>query len=393
VDIQNRLDEIRNTSLQSLSEGAVLALLQERTILEKSLHEEQLMKEAAEAAAAKIEDERLAQEQAVLEEQRKQETLIQETQTKIEDLSAAIHPDQSDEELLRIIAERKKLEHTLKTLVEGGTLTEEPVEDVPAETLTEQAPENPSAVESVVQTFSPLSEANLQEKTTPEGCPPEEPVVVDELPVTKIEPPVSDNKITIDVNATYTESHLGDGGKASGLVSEEGRIELDPSLDAGEYQGYLSELKANLSSLGSFLQSLPSGAKKNKAFMLEVARIDPAYAMHYADKESLKKDPAFNVRIAGMNNTRNTGNQISEMLPDMRTSEVVLAGVKNDFRNVRFLLPEMEHYVETLLLAQKGALEALKTLKNAHDVEFLIPPILQKDKKFMEEVKKITDAL
>jgi hypothetical protein len=77
------------------------------------------------------------------------------------------------------------------------------------------------------------------------------------------------------------------------------------------------------------------------------------------------------------------------MLPEMRTGTVILAGVKNDFRNVRFVRPEMPEYNEIITLAKKGALEAVKSLQGAHDIQFLIPPVLQKDKAFMAEVEKL----
>jgi hypothetical protein len=369
VDIQARLEEIRSTSLQSLSEGEVLALLKERTSLEESLRQEEREKEA--------EAERLAEVERAAESQKKQEALKNELKEKIAELRAAIHPDQSDEELIRIITERKELETALRSLEEESESlleTKEPVVE-----LAEEKQEEPET----------LVEESLPEATLPEDVE----IQVTAETQTQPEPEVAaEEKITIDTRITHREGHVGQSGKISELDGEGERFKLDTALNTGEYQGYLSELKANSNSLGSFLQNLPAGAKRSKAFMLEVAKIDPAYAMHYADKDTLKKDEDFNVRIAGMNNNRNTGNPISEMLPEMRTSAVILVGVKNDFRNVRFLLPEMPDYEAILALAQKGALESLKTLKNAHDIEFLIPPILQKDKKFMEEVEKVTST-
>jgi hypothetical protein len=123
--------------------------------------------------------------------------------------------------------------------------------------------------------------------------------------------------------------------------------------------------------------------------MIEVAKVDPAYAMHYADKDTLKKDEAFNVSVAALPNHRNSGNPLSEMLPEMRTGQVVLLGVKNDFRNVRFVDPRMPEYDEILTVAKKGILESLEAQHGAHSSKAFVPLVLQKDKAFMEEVDTI----
>lgn len=357
-EIQNRLNEIAAISLQDLEDDAVLALLQER---KKLLAEEARVQQALEEE--KQEEEKRKQELQQAEALAKAKELEAKKAgllARLEEVNKGITPDQDDDKLLALIQERKELEAELNVY-----------------TTTEPTPAS-----------EPLPVSPINEE--PEVIEPEEPEVVeDSIPEEIV--PSSGEKIAIK-NIPYTKtSHISEGGRASGIDTDmEGRIAVDSSLQSSEYQGYLSELKANLNSLGTFLQGLPIAVKRNRAFMLEVARIDPAYAMHYADKDTLKKDESFNVTIAGMNNQRNTGNPLSEMLPEMRTGAVLLAGVKNDFRNVRFARPEMPEYNEIIALAQKGALEAVKSLKSAHDIEFLLPPILQKDKAFMAEVAKLT---
>ena len=159
--------------------------------------------------------------------------------------------------------------------------------------------------------------------------------------------------------------------------------------ESGELNRYLGELNNNAESLGTFLDGMPFDAKQSRAFMLEVAKIDPAYAMHYADKDTLKKDESFNLALVSMRNTRNTGTVLSEMLPEARTAKVVMAAIRTDYRNVRFALPQMEGYEAMLELAKKLALEKIKELKDSVDATFLLPKVLQKDKVFMAEVEKI----
>ncbi len=356
-EIQNRLNEIAAISLQDLEDDAVLALLQER---KKLLAEEARVQQALEEE--KKEEERRQQELQQAEALAKAKELEAKKASllsRLEEVNRGITPDQDDDKLLALIQERKELEAELNvyTATEPGPISE----PLPVSPVNEE-----------------LEAAEVEEEAA-EASVPEEIV------------PSSGEKIAIkDIPYTKT-SHISQGGRASGVDADtDERIAVDSSLQSSEYQGYLSELKANLNSLGTFLQGLPIAAKRNRAFMLEVARIDPAYAMHYADKDTLKKDESFNVTIAGMNNQRNTGNPLSEMLPEMRTGAVLMAGVKNDFRNVRFVRPEMPEYKEIIALAQKGALEAVKSLRSAHDIQFLLPPILQKDRAFMAEVAKLT---
>lgn len=180
------------------------------------------------------------------------------------------------------------------------------------------------------------------------------------------------------------------GGFRESLKEEFGGETIGEEIpENSELRRYLTQLKNNTGSLGTLLQEMPADAKKNKAFMLAVAEFDPAYAMHYADQE-LKRNEDFNLRVAAMKNPRNSGNALAEMLPEARTSRVVLAAVKEDYRNIRFIQPNMEDYDEMINIAKKAALEKIKELKNAADAMLLVPRPLQQDARFMEEVRTIT---
>jgi Trk K+ transport system NAD-binding subunit len=110
--------------------------------------------------------------------------------------------------------------------------------------------------------------------------------------------------------------------------------------------------------------------------------------MHYADPKTLKRDEDFNIHIAGMENIRNSGNPLAEMLPDMRTPAVVMAAVKRDFRNLRYATPSMERYDEMIAIAKKQALEKVRELGQATDVRPLLPKVLRDDSEFMVKVEK-----
>ncbi len=369
-EIQKRLDEIAATNLQDLPDDTVLALLAER----KKLLAEQIHLQET-------------------EDQQKKEVLM----AQLAEINKSITPDQDDEKLLALIQQRKVLEAELKAITAGPEAVKEESREESAPAPEEIKPVEKKEIPIKKPEFVPAQE-QAEAPSVAEAAGAEEsvaPVVPESVPEVSPKqsiPTTKSEKNTIDPTVAYTKTYVSDTGKISQLEPSAIRIGVDPTLEGSEYQGYLRELKENLNSLGTFLQALPVEAKRNRAFMLEVANIDPAYAMHYADKDTLKKDEAFNIAIAGMNNQRNTGNPFSEMLPEMRTGPVLLAGVKNDFRNVRFLRPEMPEYEEILALAQKGALEAVASLKDAHDIQFLLPPILQKDKTFMAKVQEITKS-
>jgi hypothetical protein len=202
-----------------------------------------------------------------------------------------------------------------------------------------------------------------------------------------------DEKIAVEVEieekiAPKQEAEPTPSFKKS-LKEEFGQETIEEDLpEGGELQRYLNQLKNNTGALGTLLQEMPADAKKNKAFMLQVAEIDPAYAMHYSDKE-LKKNESFNIKIASMKNPRNSGNALAEMLPEARTSRVVLVAVKQDYRNVKFVQPNMADYDEIIRIAKKVTLEKLNDLKSAADMLLIIPRLLQQDKQFMAEAKEI----
>ena len=330
VSSNARLQEIGEMRFGTLSDEQILSLLVER----KRLFELEAEKQKKE-------------EQDALFQSKKKELL-----EKIEVLNAAISPDKEDEELLHLVEERKKLEEELDSL--EGVSSEEA---------------KPAPV--------------LKEETVPESVPEKEMSRVPEEIVSQ-EEEKKEESIHVSEPASVIEEK-----KEETIVSDfggEGRLS-DTLEESGEMQQYIHELEANRESLGSFLQGVSAVAKKNRKFMERVAEIDPAYAMHYADP-SLKKDEGFNVFVASRKNDRNSGNALAEMLPEARTGKVVLAGTKQDYRNVRFLLPTMAEYDEVLQIAKQGALEKVDELKEAADVMLLIPKILQKDGAFMKEVEK-----
>lgn len=332
-EIQKRLEAIGAQNLSALSDEAALALLEER----KKLQAEITALEEAEQEEASL----AAQKQAL--------------QEKLSALNASIKADLSDEELLSIVAERKNIETEIRN-------------------MTSSEPESSPAVQTPVPSV-PAAE--------PEEAEPTVPIEKEASPKPEPSPEPSD---TVIIKESGPEKEADRPTEKIGADEVHGSESVGFSLDPEEYQGYLRDLQANINDLGAFLQSLPAQARQSKEFMLEVAKIDPAYAMHYADKQTLAKDEYFNIQVAGMQNNRDTGNPLSEMLPEMRTEKVVLAGVKQDYRNVRFVRPEMSNYEEIISIAKKGALEAVAALKESHDVRLLVPAVLQKDQAFMQEV-------
>ncbi|MFZ2187493.1 MAG: hypothetical protein WAV46_02590 [Candidatus Moraniibacteriota bacterium] len=354
---RQRLQEIAGIQFGGLSDDEILHFLAERKRLsdlereyEKAQEEEaERFKREKSAAALKVSEKKKA---AILK--------------KIEVLNQSITPEKQDDDLLVLVAERRALEKELAAA--GGETVSETGEAMPE-------PRAPAPV-AVAEEALPAKALVPPRETVPEIAP-EEP--------------------------KETE---GDGGQETG---GETAVETPPQgfqqavrfgnekisdhgIEGGtEFDRYFNQLQSNVGSLGELLQALPLNAKKNKAFMLKVAEIDPAYAMHYADKETLKRDEDFNVRIAALNNPRNSGNALSEMLPEARTSKVLLVAVKQDYRNVRFIQPDMADYDEMLDIAKKTTLEKVKSLKEAADITVLVPRLLQQDKPFMLQVKAMTD--
>src|SRR3989344_1337121 len=348
-----RLETISQMNLGSLSDEEIQALVAER---------KELL-----ALLAK------GDEQALLE--KKREEIIQE----IETLNALITPKQEDDELLRLIAKRKKFEAELSEV--NQALGEKETSLVSDKTEKEETP-------------TPLSETQ-DDNTTPEQKSEEE------VLETEREKSSQDVLLPEEKEGEGKEMVKGeDAAKpkeaekpAEPLEVDIGREGITSDLfDEGPtMQRYTHELAAHHESLGNFLQNVSEEARKSKKFMLKVAAVDPAYAMHYASL-TLKKDESFNVAVAGIKNTRNSGNALAEMRPEMRTGKVVLAGVKQDYRNVRFALPNMSEYDEILEIAKKGVLEKVYEMRNAADALLLVPKVLQKDRAFMSAVEKVAGS-
>lgn len=340
-EYRRRLQEITQIQFGVLSDDAVLRFLAERSRLSISVSEYE-RKEREEADRLEREKQEVARKIA----EKKRVILLE----KIEELNKSISPDKKDDDLLALVSERRVLETELEAINQEFPSAEKAVEKksvAPKKVIEEVVPEKKLPEEMVTPVLP-------KEEIAPQGIVPE---------------------------ATPSQEEFG-----SEKIADDG-IE-----ENSEFDRYLDQLRSNAGSLGEFLQQMPVAAKKNKAFMLKVATIDPAYAMHYADKDTLKLDEDFNVRIASLPNPRNSGNALSEMLPQARTSKVLLVAVKQDYRNIKFIQPAMAAYDEIMAIAKTGALEKVKSLKEATDASILVPRLLQQDKQFMFQIKEIIDT-
>lgn len=352
---KKRLQEIAEVRFGMLSDDEILRFLAERKRLSDVEREyEKVQKEEV----ARLEREKKEEDLKAVE--KKKTTILK----KIEELNKSISGKMSDDDLLVLVARRKELE---KEVAESGGETHPQKEEIlPAPT--------PPAQVALVPDVLPEKEF-AEPKTEVRVAAPKEGGEAGSGGEKKA---VTDETLSRGLK-NHIEEEYGDE-KISNSGIEEGT----------EFQRYFDQLKNNVGSLGTLLQNMPLDAKKNKAFMLRVAKIDPAYAMHFADKETLKRDEDFNLRIASLDNPRNSGNALAEMLPEARTSKVLLAAVKQDYRNVRFIQPDMADYDEMMSIAKRAALEKVKNLKEATDILLLIPKLLQQDKQFMLQVKEIT---
>lgn len=339
-----RLQEIAETVFGALSDDEALALLAERKALE-------------------AEREKMKREHSRIAELEKEKT---EAEAAIAELNRSITPEKSDEALLGLIKERKEseakldgIERELLSMRREGA----PKEEIPAE---KEAADSSKAFQPV-SAKNPISE-DIAVQDTEEAQPPA--------------PEVSAETVAPEESVSAA-ALAPDFGKES--------IVVDPLQESGELDRYLSEIREHTESLGMLLQGMPKTAKANRTLMLKVAEIDPAYAMHYAE-DSLKRDESFCVKVAGMKNNRNSGNALAEMLPEVRTAQVVMAGVKQDYRNVRFALPNMEGYRDMLEIAKKGTIERVKELKDGADAALLVPKVLQKDAEFMQKVEALVSS-
>lgn len=324
-----RLKEIQTMTLAGLSDDAILELLAERKHLENLILQYQ-QEDALASESAKKHDALVAQEKSIEEE--------------ITHLNEEIRPDKDDDALLELIQERKALEAELLHV--------------------EQELQEPLPVQKVKKVKTEKVEPEVSAVPQPVALPEvEEVLVVEEHPEPRA--PIF---------------------KEAGFGEEE--IRINGLEESGEFEKYVHQLEASRESLGSFLQSLPRTARANKGFMLKVASMDPAYAMHYA-VDALRQDESFHIEVASLKNSHGAGNALAEMDPAMRTGQVVLAGTRQDFRNVRFAQEDMPEYDEIVLVAKKEAIEKVKEFKEAVDMTMFLPKILQHDEAFMAEVQKI----
>ncbi len=330
---EQRLKEIQSMTFAGLSDDAILEVLAERKHLENTILEYQKQDALAEESAQKHE--------SLLKEEK-------EIEAKITHLNREIRPDKKDEELLELIQERKVLEDELLHI------EQELHEPLPGQKL-ETTEIEPKPVVSEEKILTPeISVESLTSETRP-----------------------ATEKMPEPSKTIFKEAGFGDQG-----------IRLDGLQESGDFEKYVHQLEASHDSLGNFLQSLPREARKNKSFMLRVASIDPAYAMHYAVDE-LRLDEDFHIRVAGIQNSRGSGNALAEMDPAMRTGQVVLVGTREDFRNVHFVREDMPEYDEIIKTAKKSALETISEFKEAVDLRKFIPKVLQSDEDFMAKVEAV----
>lgn len=323
IEYGERLGEIADTKIGELSDDQVLRLLAERKQLQ----------------ALQVQYEQVQEEQVQLEAA---ETEKKNIEQELVHLNTLISPDKPDDELLHLVEERKVLEAKLETVMK------------------------------TVATFKKGKQSAVEVQVPVAAK--EEVVSASPVPVLeKVEVPEKQPEAVLDgsVEDAFGRERVSKGGVGvgSGLAI------------------YLDQIRNDISSIGRVLDELPAEAKKNKAFMLEVAQIDPAYAMHYADKGVLKTNEDFNLAVVSLKNTRQSGSVLAEMLPEARTGKVVMAAVKQDYRNVRFALPQMEEYDEIIEKAKKSALDKVKEMRNSVDALTLVPKILQKDAVFMKKVE------
>lgn len=336
TNYKKRLEEIGLMTIGVLSDEEVLHLLAERKQLQVSQAQYETLQEEQEVA-------RMATQKA-------------EMQGEIDRLNKLITSDKPDDELIHLIEERKTWEAKMEQLgqgVENAHVEKELLET--SETVVAPVPQGSAMASNVSATPKQDNAALFSTETSVQGA---EEAVADEM------------RVAID--------------KDFGAE----RLRETKFDETSEFSPYLEQMRQASGSIGKILEGLPAKAKRDKLFMLEVAKIDPLYAMHYADANTLKRDPDFNMKVVSIP-TRGSGSALAEMLPEERTSQVVMAAIKADYRNVRFVLPQMEGYDDMLARAKNGALQKVKELKNVASPSFLIPKILQKDKDFMRQIEAI----
>ncbi|MDD2766716.1 MAG: hypothetical protein PHH40_03065 [Candidatus Moranbacteria bacterium] len=365
---RKRLQEISETKFGSLSDDDILHTLAERKeiMLMEEHEQERLTQEKQESEEKVLQAKREAEEKAKKEQQASEARIRHEKKKlikqKIEALNESISPEKKDEDLLVLIQERRALEDEIASLDKQDS--DEEGEEIPSGETSQEVP-----TEELISQAEPI--------ITP-SVPLKEEVVVPQKQEEKQE---------------IKKEDIVDAFPPALAKKRDDEFGMESIQDTGihknsQFSRYLDQLNNNTGSLGEFLQQLPVDAKQNKAFMLKVAEIDPAYAMHYADPDTLKIDEDFNMRIASLDNPRNSGNALAEMLPNARTSKVLLVAVKRDYRNIKFIESQMSDYDEMMTIAKKSALQKIDDLKESADIDLLIPKILQQNRQFMTELKE-----
>lgn len=359
-----RLEALARVTLGTLSDEAVLELLAERRTLEK---EKQVYEQAQ------------AEEQKRTEVQALERTTLQEA---LQKLNAAITPDKDDEALLALVAERKEVEAKLKALGE---------ESSPKTTsLSTDGMQEAAEIPGEARGAETPSEAPDK---TGEGAPVETALPEAEESVSSDTKAQDMTEVRVDTEGAAPESVSPDTKPDKVLDERIGGERIHAVLSSAEADDFLKLLEGNPDEALSRLESLPDDLKKDRSFMLRVALVDPAYAMHYADAKTLKKDEEFNVKVAGLQNPRNSGNPLAEMLSEARTAKVVLAAVKTDFRNLRYATQEMEGYAEILEIGKKEAREKVQALGQAVDLRMFLPKVLRDDHEFLLEMEGLVKGL
>ncbi len=311
----------------------------------------QILAERKQLTELRAQYEQVQKEQALLRERENEKAHIEE---ELKRLNSLITADKPDDELIHLIEERKSWEAKLEALT--GVIPEKKEVDEAAKEVTEQKREA--------------------------AAPAEKPDIASEAAVSVVDTSVAPALSIKTENANEVSAGVDEGFGEHKIQD----TVIDPASELGQA---LTRIQSDPDALGKVLDELPASAKRDKVFMLAVATVDPAYAMHYADKDVLKKDEDFNLKVIATKGRRMTGSILAEMLPEARTAAVVMAAIKQDYRNVRFALPQMAGYDEMLEKAKKAALDKVKELKDSVDMALLVPKILQKDKTFMKKVEEI----
>ncbi len=354
-----RLQEISTTIFGSLTDEVVLELLAER----RSLAKENGLYESIRDEQVKRVAELTAEEQALERE--------------LEELNVSITPDKDDDTLLKLIQQRKELEAKLETL--GAEERE-----LAAGSLHEEAgPEEESESDQYPSVIEVVTAAGKSTEVRTEAVPSSS----EETPASSEE---SDRELKVP---DAQESTPEEKPKKEKVLDAQIGNEKIEGIDDSEALDYLQFLRSNPEEALARLEALSEHLRKDKLFMLEVAKVDPAYAMHYADSKTLKRDEDFNARIAAMKNPRDSGNPLAEMLSDMRTNRVVMAAVKQDFRNLRYATRSMEGYAEMIEIAKREAREKAESLGQAVDVRVFLPKTLREDREFLREIEDIVGKL